>query len=244
MKKNIIFLFLLIFLTCCEDNYKQISGDWLQTSIYFTKTDSIRLSNHLTFLENGDIMINKYQFWAKYKKQKNKFHFINSDTISATYIITQISNDRFEIEGNFNIKTESNNDSTIYRKLVFIKANALEKKPYDSILYNLAKLYDIGNPDTLGNGALFFSFTPQKIINNEFISENPYKIEPKIKGIVDKTVGELPKREKLNEYSQWQNAIFNLYEWETLEYKITMENYFKNEKDDSKLYVKIWLIDK
>lgn len=243
MKKSIILLSILFVIACSEDKSKYISGDWVQTSVYISKSDSISFNSHLTFHKNGNIMENKYKFWGKYKMKRNKFYFMNGDSIISTFDITEANEKKFIIEANLKMKSNQK-DTVVYRKLVFKKTKPYDSKPYDSLLTNLAKQFDFGKPDTSGDGALFISFTPQKYINNEFTFDDPYKTEPKIKGIFDKTIGALPKREELHKYSPWEKAIFNVYEWETLDYKVTMENYFRNRNDKSSLYVKIWLIDK
>lgn len=131
----------------------------------------------------------------------------------------------------------------ISKKCVFYKRTSeLNKEVYDKIFINLGYLnskeipisINIDDDKTkLGDGSVMFNFR---------IYGNTYFIEPKIKGSVDRTLGVLPKNETIGKYSRWERSLMNKYEWETLDMKVLMENYYKTDYDDEDyLDVKIWI---
>ena len=162
-----------------------IEGDWIYKTMYLNEdnTDSITIDLRVKFLENGDIMENKYHLWHRYKIQGNKFHFIKSDTIALTYEIITASNSKIILDTKIPVK-EENKDTTYYQKLLFIRTDPLPDEPFDEILYELAKHYDIGISDTLGDGTIFYNFNAERYTDDfQVIYDNPHKSEHMIKGI-------------------------------------------------------------
>jgi len=247
MKKLSSILTILILISCTNEKSFFVDGEWLyKTTIYLNneKTDSLVSVTRLKFLDNGDIMQNKYSVWSHYKIEGKKFLFIKSDTITATYDITEASESKIVLEANLKFNIE-NRDTVVYNKLVFTKTNSLPDKAYDAFMYEIAKLYDVGEADTLGDGTILFNFDAKRY-NDKFDVEydNPSKSDIKIKGILDKTLGILPKEEN-EKYSEWCNCIKKIYVWETLDLKVRIENDFKNSTDkDLYLNTRIWITEK
>lgn len=245
--KKILFILVTITLFSCEKkNSVFTDGEWIDRSVIYLKNESIVFSRRIQFLENGDIYENKYHLYAKYRIKGNKFQFLNHDTVSAVYDIVKATNDEIKLEANFNVKVNKK-DTVINRKLHFTKTESTGKKPYDPILYNLAKKYDIGKLDTLGTGDIFINFDTQYYDEKigDFVIDNPYQTEPKIKGIIDKSIGSLPKEEKTDQYSSFSHGMYNYYKWETLDYILKMENSFKtNYRNQTYLNVKLWITEK
>ena len=247
MRNIILFIIALIFFSCNRTNSIFTNGQWILESVIYLnteKTDSMVTKRRIQFLENGNIMENKYNIWAKYKIDGNKFHFISGDTISATYNILKSTEEEILIESTFTFKY-NDKDTTVVQRFDFHKTNPISNKAYDDILYNLAKMYNLGEIDTLGNGSKFINFNAEKFIDNEFVYDNPFQVEPKIKGAVDKTLGMLPKKEEIDKLSTLGSKRYNYYEWETLDFIMKMENSFETSyKDKPYLKVRIWIVEK
>lgn len=253
--KKLLFLILIfaLILISCNKNKKIITnGEWLESRVEYlnsAKTDSFATdTTRYKFCDNGDILENKYNFFTKYKINGDKFSFINHDTVTAEYNITKATNDEFIIENHLKIKYDKR-DTVIYRKFVYKKTTPLPHKPYDSVLYNMAKLFNIGKREVLGNNSVFYTFDTYKFEpGKDYVYSNPSQIEPKIKGCVDKTLKILPKKETLQEFDSMFGRLVNSYEWETLEFIIKMENAWvfddKDLKNKSYLKVKIWITEK
>jgi len=248
--KNFLVLFCVLVLFSCNKNKKIITdGEWLERFVYYNntaKTDSTVNENRYKFYENGDIMGNKYNFLINYKIKGNKFLFMNHDSVLTSWNITKATSEEFIIESNFKTKYD-NRDTIIYRRLIYKKTTPLPNKPYDSVLYNLFRLVDLGKEESRGDHGIVYISNIYKEDIKEFVNTEPILIEPKIKGCVDKTLKILPKKETIQEFSVFERRMFNYYEWETLEFIIKMENYFyfKDQYNDKEyLKVKIWITEK
>jgi hypothetical protein len=247
MKKLIFLFFILLILSCNNNSSKFTDNEWIER-VYFNenKTDSLILNDRIKFFKNGEIIKNKYFLCDyKYKVTNNKFNIIRSDSICKTYKIIKCTENEIILENRSIIKIDGK-DTLFYILYVLDKTTPLLDKPYDNILYNLCKLYDIGIADTLGDGSIFYNFDASKYESGiGFIYDNPFKIEPKIKGVIDKTLKMLPKKENINEYDKWFSCYYRSYEWETLDFILTMKNSFKTSYNDEQyLDIKIWIVEK
>lgn len=234
----VIFTWLFFLVSCTNKKNFLCEGTWLQDTIFLVgdkRPDSIHLHRYFTFTKGGRIYRDKYTFDSRYKIKGSKFLFL---PIQRDTPVTEWKIDLFRKE-----KIVISYESDKINRIILRKTKPLEVIAYDKVLYSLAELYDLGNPDTLGNGDLFFEFYCR---NKEdfFTYDNPYKTEPKIKGTIDRAVGALPKNVTLAKYSQWQGCVMNSYEWETLEYKLIVENYFKTFENRNQLLVKMWITEK
>jgi hypothetical protein len=243
--KRLFFIPIILILFSCTDKKSIITkGEWLETLIIIddVKSDTLYNDIRVKFLDTGIIMKNKY-FTEKstYKIKSNNIHFLNNDTISVSYKILKITPEEIISENKY--FDEDNKEITV--KLFLKETEPFPDKAYDKILFNLAEICDFGEIDDIRSG-IFLSFSPSKYDDlTGFTYINPYDIEPKIKGAVDRAIGTLPKREKLMSFSQWQRCLYNYYEWETLDLIVKMENYFDNNyKDESYLRVKVWITEK
>ncbi len=240
-------LIVFIMFSCTDKKSYFLDGEWIYKTIYLNenKTDSLVPGFRVKFLDNGEIIKDKYSVWGKYKIEGDKFHFLSSDTISSTYAMVDVSSIKLEIENKRKTKLYGR-DTILYRKMIFIKTNTLPDKPYDKFLFELAKYYDIDKPDTLGDGSLFFSFDAKRYSDNfQIVYDNPYKAENKIKGIMDTSLGLLPQKEKKDEFSEWCKCIQSSYEWENLELVVKMQNdYLKTAQDQLYLNARIWITEK
>lgn len=131
------------------------------------------------------------------------------------------------------------------KKLIFafylfalIACNKTDEK---KIVKNLQKYYDIETPDTTGTGQIIYRFDCKKYSYStyKFIYDDPFVMEPKIKGAVDRAMESLPIATK-------EKSMLKVYEWENLQTKVLMENHFKTAYDTPVIYlhVKIWITKK
>lgn len=241
-------MIILVIISCKNNKSKFTNGEWIETIVYSneSKTDSFAINDRIKFMKSGEMLVNKYNpSNYKYKIKGDKFYYIHSDTITATYDIVDCAEDEIILETKSKIKYNSR-DTLIYRLFYYKKTSPSIDKPYDLLLHNMAKLYDIGKADTLGDGTIFYNFSAQKFdIEKGFIYDNPYKTEPKIKGVIDKTLGILPKVEKIEKFSEFSRNLYNYYEWETLDFILKMENIFDTSYDKQDyLNIKIWITEK
>jgi hypothetical protein len=245
MKNLPLFMIFFLMISCANKKSVFTDGEWIENVIYTneTKTDSIVINDRVKFLKSGEIMENKYRLGSyEYKVSGEKFYFLKSDTVTATYEIIHASKNKIVIEAHLPSKYNKR-DTILYRQIVYKKTNSLPDKPYDACLYELAKLYDIGKADTLGDGTIFYNFDAKRFTDKyEIVYDNPSKSEIKIKGIIDKILGVLPKKEEKDKFSEWCMCLKSSYEWETLDLLIKMENDFKKDYKD-KLYLnsRIWI---
>lgn len=243
MKKLILLLISLLVISCdnTDKNKKIITdGEWIEEITVYSKEnikDTSLYKLRIKFCENGEMIIDKYKIAPnKYKIQGNRFLFTKNDIISSTYNIISASINEIILDS-----INSKNDI----KIIFKKVPSLPVKPYDQILINLNTICDIGTIEKLNDGRLFIMFNPYKYENNSIVYYKPNQIEPQIKGCVDKALKILPKKEVLNEYSEWEHNIYNYYEWETIEFKLTMQNDFIYDKDGKDyLKVRIFITEK
>jgi len=178
----------------------------------------------LEFASDGTYRLDKYSMISKYNIKGRDIYL--TDENGETYKF-------FEIQTLINdtlILARHYIDTVIYNAITLYRYNY---KPYkfDPVICDLAKEYKCFNPDILGNGTLFFKFYDVSL-----------KDEHKLKGIIDRAVGSLPKREKIHEYSRYKRKLFNFYEWETLDYLLKSEMYFDTDKDE--IDVKLWATEK
>ena len=247
MRQLTYVLIAFIMISCTDKKSCFLDGEWIYKTIYLNenKTDSLVPDFRIKFLDNGEIIKDKYSVWGKYKIEGDKFHFLASDTISATYNIVDVSSTKLELENKEKTRIDGI-DTILYRKMIFIKTNTLTDKPYDKFLIELAKYYDIDKPDTLGDGTLFYSIDAKRYSDDyQIVYDNPYKAETKIKGILDKSLGILPQKEKKDEFSEWCMCIQSSYEWENLELVVKMQNdYLKTTENQIYLNSRIWITEK
>jgi len=265
MRKILTFISLFTILSCSNEKAIITDGEWLETFIIITGEgiDTIYKDVRIRFLKNGQILRNNYYPSGKYVIEKNKFHFSTIDALSTPFSIETktgrfhfstdafstistiaiITSNEFILKGDFSEMEEPHKFKSIYHKTA-----PLEEKTYDPILYNLASICDFGEIKTRADGALLLNFRPSKFDpdNGNFVYLDPYIIEPKIKGAIDKALGILPQSETLNKFSQWTKRLLNVYEWETIDLKVIMENHFESSyfEDEDYLYVKLWITEK
>lgn len=106
-----------------------------------------------------------------------------------------------------------------------------EKLNSENSLKKLKAICDIGKPETLNSGSIHYSF------NTSFANEL------KIKGCFDKGLGMLPQKKIEHKMSALNDHMLNVYEYETLEEKITVENHFMSVDNTDSLYIecRIWI---
>jgi hypothetical protein len=196
-------------------------------------------------LKNGDIYQDKYSLTSQYRIKKDSFYFVKKDSIISSFKIVKVNPKKIILETHIKQRTSDNHDTVAIYKIILKYSPPLPSKAYDSVLFKLSSFYNIGSPETLGNGDKFYDFDCKQEINYRYVYDNPYLIEPKIKGCIDRAIGSLPKDETLEKFSTWQNAIMNSYQWETLEFKLLMEDYYKRTSENIPyLKVKIWITEK
>ncbi len=242
---SLIILSYFLISSCNKTQNILTKGDWKQYFITTNNGDTVGKIQRLKF-RSDTIFYYKYNPLVIYKIKRDSIEFINAynDSLRSKCKIIELTDKSIKFEGEDIRKDKNQKDSIVPFILLLEKIESLPDKPFDKVLYNLAKLYDIGSGEILGDGDIYFNFDCRNR-NNFFEYDDPYKTEPKIKGIVDRAIGSLPKRETLEKYSRWQNAIMNSYEWETLDYKILMEDYYKESYNNKNyLEVKIWITEK
>ena len=249
--KNLFIVIIAIFLFSCTNENEIIKdSEWIRTSILFESEtiDTVSNNERVKFSKDGYVIVNKYNIRGKYKIDNDLFTFISNDTLISSLKIVTLNHDEIILESTETWIKENNG---LKFKSIYKRTIPLPEKPYDEVLYKLASFHEIGKADTLDNGKIFYNYIPSKYQSKkdnssfELIYESPHKIEPKIKGVFDKSLGVLPKNETLNKYSTLCNCLINYYEWETLDLIIQMENSFENSYNDKDfLNVKIWITEK
>jgi hypothetical protein len=250
MKKVVLIILSLFIIIACNRNKTILTkGEWMQEWLNQygnSEIDTFRIKTRIKFNKNGFIYENKYSLNGKYIVKGNKIKFVSivNDTIFLTWNITNANKNMVLLETTQIKKNINGTDSIIKLKMVYKKIEPLPDKPYDKVLYNLGSLYNIGSGELIGGSQIFYTFNCMKG-DNYFEYDDSYSVEPKIKGTIDRSIGSLPKEEKLEKYSSWENSIMNEYTWETLDYKLLLEDYYKNTYDDKNyLEVKIWITEK
>jgi len=131
------------------------------------------------------------------------------------------------------------------KKLIFILTMfalvSCEKTDEQKIVKNLSEYYKIDIPDTTGTGVILYRFDASRYDKTtyKFIYDDPFVMEPKIKGAVDRAMKALPLKTK-------EKSMLNVYEWENMQTKVLMENHFETAYDTPVIYlhVKIWITNK
>lgn len=237
-----IFIAIAYLFSCSSHKSFLINNEWIIKTIYFNKTaeDTINVDRRIKFLKNGKVLENKYRLTNRYKVTGNEIHFIdvNTDSITIVYEIFILNDSTVIFEADY--------DSLKYKKLVLTKTTIDNNEPYDFLLFHLAELYDIGRTEILGDSTVFINFNAMNVSPNfEFIYDNPVIANRKIKGIIDRSLKTLPKKEDIEKFSRWCNCITNYYEWETLELIIKMQNNFENNsRNENYLNSRIWISKK
>lgn len=220
MRNLLLIVCICVFITNC-DSSSSIQGVWKEV---YDPNSYVNYSIIFEFASDGTYKIDKYKIVGKYDIKDNDIYITNKN--GKTFKL-------FEIKG---LKKDTLVLSRHYTDTVIHNAITVYKykyRPYkfDPIIYDLAKKYNFFNPDTLGDGTLFFQFYDIEL-----------KDENKVKGIIDRAIGSLPKREKIHKYSRFEGKLFNYYEWETLDYLLKSEMYFDSDKD--KIDLKLWASEK
>lgn len=129
--------------------------------------------------------------------------------------------------------------------ILILVLTACAGTPREKIISEISKIYQVNEPDTMGDGALIYVFDARCSNKDSIGFANPLKADVQIKGIVDKSLKVLPAKTNIGKFSTWCNCILNIYEWETIETKVLMENSFKK-SDEGAYYLecKIWITEK
>ncbi len=249
MKKLIYVILGLVIVSCSNKNSNFLNGDWIYTVRYLNEnlTDSLVVDSRVKFLDNGEILIDKYNLWSKYKIEGSKFFFISEDSVSSEYNILEATASKYQIERKESELINGEDSVVFYARMVFVKTDPLPDKPYDKLLTEIAKLYNIGVSDTLSDGTLFFSFKASRFDakNRKLIYDSPFVADSTIKGAVDKQLGILPSEVVECKYSELLDCIQSSYVWENTELVVKMENnYWGNKQEDQYLDSRIWITAK
>jgi len=229
---KIILLFATIFLISCNHRSFFTEGEWVYIS---DNGETISLE----FLKNR-VNVNKYYYFSEYEIKNNKLYFIHYielknghiDTTSNIYKVLIVNDSTVRLKNIFSGKYSNSN---ILRDTLTLNRKTINIKEYDIFMSQLAKIHNIGNMKILGDGSIFYNFNSYG---------NPYKSDIKIKGILDKSLGILPKKEE-EKYSEWCNCMKKIYIWENLSLKVLIENDFRsNDTDDTYLNTRIWITEK
>jgi hypothetical protein len=114
------------------------------------------------------------------------------------------------------------------------------------IISNISKEFDVSDkPDTLGDGRLMFTVREKEWWKGDFVGQ-PYKIEPRIKAIIDKTLHATPTKTKEHQFTVFGHYLYNYYEWDTPDLTVTVQNNFEKsyKTDETELRSRIWIYEK
>lgn len=237
MKTSLKIFIAIVFVAfaCKTDPNKKFVGNWYFEGLQYdyVTQDSLLNYRYLEFTDSNTVYfltgIKEFSdIYTDGYKIDWTYSYVRPD--SLTEIFKFISDNTIEL---------------VSPKQIFTRQST-SKRP-NELFFNLLNLMGSNTfmeLDTLGDGTLWCTMNVPETDKANIIA-----IEKQVKYFMDKQLKSLPKEQEEGKFSQWQRKLGNVYKWEDLNHKVTMENYFGfkdledeytfNDKDE--LEIKIWL---
>ena len=261
---NVLFVLFILGLHGCSNNQNKFTtGSWIQVSQKYNppikdyenkfKSECIIKPIYTNFNSNGEVVTNNYQFNCYYRIEGDNI-FFGRDSVGQKkwrkkpFKIIKSKSDEIILE--LEDSVYQSDKRKIYTKITekYIKCEPIKSSLVDTFFYEFSKIYYINEPDTINFNTLLFSFDARRYNGKKFIIDDPFALEPIIKGRMDKLLKTLPKEEKKDQVG-FGGGVYNYYEWETTDWFIVMQNSFKNSyltenEGQTMLESKLWVTNK